>query len=130
MANNKALCKDNINVEQLKHVPEEIYKEIGYILHEIYERSDTEIKLGTGILLPLLKQKKTKGPVKSLIPVTLVEVIQKILSKIFMDRTEDTINKHRSQSQSTFRKSRSTTDVLWVHRWMTPRPKCKTYLSL
>ena len=92
MANNKALCKDNINVEQLKHVPKEIYKEIGYILHEIYERSDTEINLGTGILLPLLKQKKTQGPVKSLIPVTLVEVIQKILSKIFMDRTEDTIN--------------------------------------
>ena len=116
MATNKALCKDNINVEQLKQAPEEIYKEIGNILHEIYERSDTRIKLGTGILLPLLKQKKTQGPVKSLIPVTLVEVIQKILSKIFMDRTEDTINKHRSQSQSTFRKSRSTTDVLWVHR--------------
>ena len=80
MATNKALCKDNINVEQLKQTPEEIYKEIGNILHEIYERSDTRVKLGTGILLPLLKQKKTQS------------------------------------RQSTFRKSRSTTDVLWVHR--------------
>ena len=35
-----------------------------------------------------------------------------------MDRTEDKINKHLSQSQSAYRKSRSTTDVIWVHRWM------------
>ena len=46
------------------------------------------------------------------------EVIQKILSKIFMNRTEDKINKHLSQSQSVYRKSRSTTDVVWAHRWM------------
>ena len=39
MTNNKALCKDNINVEQLKHVAEEIYKEIGYILHELVKLS-------------------------------------------------------------------------------------------
>ena len=46
------------------------------------------------------------------------EVIQKILSKIFMNRTEDKINKHLSQPLSVYRKSRSTTDVVWAHRWM------------
>ena len=35
-----------------------------------------------------------------------------------MNRTESKINKYLSQSQSTYRKSRSTTDVVWVHRWM------------
>ena len=35
-----------------------------------------------------------------------------------MNRTEGKINKYLSQSQSTYRKSRSTTDVVWVHRWM------------
>ena len=115
MTNNKAPGKDNINVELIKYAPEEIYKEI---LNRIYERNDTGIKLGTGILLPLQKPKKTQGPVKKHRPITLLERIRKILSKIFMDRTEDKINKHLSQSQSAYRKSRSTTDVIWVHRWM------------
>ena len=48
----------------------------------------------------------------------MLGVIQKILSKIFMDRTENKINKHLSQSQSAYRKSRSTTDVIWAHRWI------------
>ena len=55
---------------------------------------------------------------KNLRPITLLGVIQKILSKIFMDRTENKINKHLSQSQSAYRKSRSITDVIWAHRWM------------
>ena len=115
MTNNKAPGKDNINVELIKYAPEEIYKEI---LNRIYERNDTGIKLGTGILLPLQKPKKTQGPVKKHRPITLLERIRKILSKIFMDRTEDKINKHLSQSQSAYRKSRSITDVIWAHRWM------------
>ena len=118
MTNNKAPGKDNINVGLIKCAPEEIYKEIANILNGIYERNETGIKLGTGILLPLQKPKKTQGPVKKHRPITLLERIRKILSKIFMDRTEDKINKHLSQSQSAYRKSRSTTDVIWAHRWI------------
>ena len=98
MANNKAPGKDNIN-----------------------ERNDTSIKLGTGILLPIPTPKKTQGPVKNLRPITLLEVSRKILSKIFMDRTEEKINKHLSQSQSTYTKYRSTTDAVWTHRWMSTK---------
>ena len=110
MTNNKAPDKDNNNVELIKYAPEEIYKEIANILNGIYERNDTGIKSGTSILLPIQKPKKTQGPVKNLRPITLLEVIRKILSKIFMDRTEDKINKHLSQSQSAYRKFKSTTD--------------------
>ena len=100
MTNNKAPGKDNINVELIKYAPEKIYKEFVNILNGIYERNDTGIKLGTGILLPHQKPKKTQGPVKNLRSITFLEVIRKILSKIFMDRTEGKINKHLSQSQS------------------------------
>ena len=82
MTHNKAPSKDNINVELIKYAPEEIYKEIANILNGIYERNYTGIKLGTGILLPLQKPKKTQGPVKNLSSITLLEVIRKILSKI------------------------------------------------
>ena len=98
MANNKAPGKDNINVDLLKYAPEETYEEIANIMNGIYERNDTSIKLGTGILLPIPKPNKTQGPVKNLRPITLFEVIRKILSKIFMDRTEEKINKRLSQS--------------------------------
>ena len=109
----KAPGRDNINVELIKYAPEEIYKEIANSLNGIYERNDTGIgKLETGILLPLQKPKKTQEPVKKLRPITLLEVIRKILSKIFMDRTEDKINKHLSQSQSAYKKFRKTTDVI------------------
>ena len=118
MTNNNAPGKDNINVELIKYAPKKICKEFVNILNGIYERNDTGIKLETGILLPRQKPKKTQGPVKKLRSITLLEVTRKILSKIFMDRTEDKISKHLSQSQSAYRKLRSTTDVIWVHRWM------------
>ena len=50
MANKKAPGKGNINVELIKYALKEIYKEIANILNGIYERNDTRIKLGTGIL--------------------------------------------------------------------------------
>ena len=81
MANNKAPGNYNINVELIKYAPKEVYRGIANILNGIYERNYTRIKLGTGILLPLPKPKKTQGPVKNLRPITLLEVIQKILSK-------------------------------------------------
>ena len=40
-----------------------------------------------------------------------------------MDRTEDKINKHLSQSQSAYRKSRSTTNVIWAHRKIAAKTK-------
>ena len=35
-----------------------------------------------------------------------------------MNRTEDKINRCLAQSQSAYRKSRNTTDIIWVHRWI------------
>ena len=35
-----------------------------------------------------------------------------------MNRKEDKINRHLAQSQSTYRKSRTTTDIIWAHRWI------------
>ena len=115
MNSNKAPGKDNISVELVKYTPEEIYKEISNILNGFYERNDTRIKLWTDILLPLQKLKETQEPVKNLRPITLLEVIRKILSKMFMNKAEDKINKHLFQSQSAYRKPTSTTDVVWTH---------------
>ena len=54
---------------------------------------------------------------KNLRPITLLEVIWKILSKIFMDRAEK-INKHLSQWQSAYIKCRSTTNLVLARSWV------------
>ena len=51
----------------------------------------------------------------------MLEVIRKILSKIFMNRIEQKTNQQLSQSQNAYRKSTSTTAVIWTHKWMPTR---------
>ena len=68
MINNQEAGKGNINVELIKYASKEIYEEIVSILNGIFERKHTGTKLGTGILLPLQKPKKTRGLVKTLGP--------------------------------------------------------------
>ena len=116
MANNKVTGRDNINVVLIKHDPEEIHQEIKKILNGIFETNNEEVKLGTGVLLPLPKPKKTQRPVKNPRPITMLEAIRNILSKIFMNRTEDKINRYLAQSQRAYKKSRSIADIIWTHK--------------
>ena len=58
MANNKAPGKDNINVKLIKYEEEELHQEISKILNGIFETNNEEVKLETGVLLPLPKPKK------------------------------------------------------------------------
>ena len=64
------------------------------MVNGLFETNNEKVKFGTGVLLPLPKPKKTEGPVKNLRLITLLEVIRKILSKIFMNRTEDKITRY------------------------------------
>ena len=121
MANNKAPGKDGLPVELIKYAPGQIHKEISEILNNIFRYNDENVKMGTGILLPLPKPGKTKGPVKNLRPITLLEVIRKILSKILMNRIDDKIDAYLSKNQSAYRKGRSTTDIVWAHRWLSAK---------
>ena len=88
------------------------------ILNAIFEINNEEVKHGTGVLLALPKPKKMQGPVKNIWSITLLEVIRKSISKIFMNRTEGKTNRYLPQSQSAYRESRGTTDIIWAHRWI------------
>ena len=118
MANNRKSGKDLVAVEWIKHGPEELKEEIADILNGIFEHNDHQMKMGQGILLPIPKPNKPQGPIKNLRPITLLEVIRKILSKIFISRAEEKINQFLPQSQSAYRKKRGTTDIVWAYRWI------------
>ena len=73
----------------------------------------------------LPKPGKPKGPRKNLRPVTLLNTVRKTLSLITLDRVRDKVENYLSANQSGFRPFRSTSDVVWTHRWLA----AKTALS-
>ncbi|GFR97496.1 RNA-directed DNA polymerase from mobile element jockey-like [Elysia marginata] len=67
--------------------------------------------------ITLQKPGKAKGPVTDLRPITLLNTLRKVLSSIVLNRTKHDINEYLSPSQSGFRERRSTSDIVWSHRW-------------
>ena len=118
LSNNRAPGFDNITCELIKYGTEELEAITSDILNNIFEKHNTEVEIGRGVLIALLKPKKTKGPLKNLRPITLLIIIRKILSDITLNRIKRNTDNYLSQSQSAYRSNRSTTDVVWTYRWL------------
>ena len=117
MRNRRAPGFDGINIELIKYGPPELIKIICSTLNAIFEEHE-DVELGRGLLAPLLKPGKPKGPKKNLRPVILLPIIRKILSGIALCRLQSTTESYLSSSQSAYRRGRSTSDVVWSHRWV------------
>ena len=80
-----------------------------------------DLDINNGILVALPKPGKPKGPPQNLRPVTLLNSIRKVLSTIPLTRIRPAVEKYISCSQSGFRPNRSTSDVVWAHRWISAK---------
>ena len=120
MSNNKSPGEDGIAVECIKYGPPELDAEIARILNNILEQhiQAEAIELGKSILVTIQKPQKPIGPVKNLRPINLLNVIRKILSNITLSRISTSIDNYLSPSQSAYRRGRSTSDVVWAHKWI------------
>ena len=116
MSNNKSAA-NNTPIELVKYAPQIVHEQIAESINNIFEKHD-DLELGKGELLPLPKPNKTKGPVTNLRPITLLQIIRKILSKIEVTRTEKAIDEFLPQSQCAYRKNKSTTEIIWAYRWI------------
>ena len=76
------------------------------------------ISVDHGLLTALQKPGKPKGPTKSLCPVILLIMLQKIISNIVLTRIQPTVEECLSHSQSAYRQGRSTSDIVWCHRFL------------
>ena len=115
MNNGKAGGYDHISVELIKYG--DIDDLISIILNNVIQQTD-EIDMGRSLLKVLQKPKKEKGPVTNLRPINLLPIIRKILSSITLNRIKGKVDKYLSSSQSAYREGRSTSDVVWAHRWL------------
>ena len=118
--NNRAAGYDKIVPEFLKYGTNKLKDMITIVLNNIFEKHE-RIDIGKGILAPIQKEKGEKGPVKMLRPVILLPMIRKVMSNIVLNRIKVKVENYLSQSQSAYRPGRSTSDIVWTHRFLAAR---------
>ena len=90
------------------------------------------MKLGHRILVLLQKPGKKMGIVKNLRQVILLPTIRKMLSLITLNRICSATDQYISDSQSSSRQGRGTTDVIWGLKWLvakTQKFQLEVYLT-
>jgi len=122
--NGRAAGSDGIHGELLKCCAEEISPTISELINSVFERHDP-VDIGHGLVIPLQKPGKPRGPPSNLRPIVLLTALRKAISLITLTRISPLVNQYLSSTQSGFRAGRSTSDIVWAHRWFTAR--CERY---
>ncbi|XP_029654849.1 uncharacterized protein LOC115228403 [Octopus sinensis] len=117
MNNNRAAGYDGVPGELLKYAPNSLASFFAQILNKAFAQHCL-LPIGTGIIIPVQKPGKRRGPCGSLRPVVLVTSLRKTLSTIVRSRISRSVDRYLSCSQSGFRPGRSTADIVWTHRWI------------
>ena len=117
--NGRVPVEDN-NIICNEYAPEILDSQIAMIINKTSENHE-DLDINNGILVALPKPGKPKGPPQNLRPVTLLNSIRKVLSTIALTRIRPAVEKYISCSQSGFRPNRSTSDVVWAHRWISAK---------
>ena len=113
LKNNKTPGKDDINIELIKHSPEIIYQQIAKIYNITAETANHPAELTHGLLAPLQKPGKSRGPPANLRPIILLSNLRKILAACMMKRIEHTIDKEIPITQAAYRQKRLTTEHIF-----------------
>ena len=93
---------DQLRTEQLKYGPQIIMIIIAEILNKSAETGEKPNEISTGILLPLQKPGKKKGPCTNLCPIILFSVLHKILAICLINRIRKRVLWHLPKSQETY----------------------------
>jgi hypothetical protein len=116
LLNGRASGPDGIYGEYLKYGPA-VTNRICTIFNTVFEKHASLPELLDGLLIPLNKPNKSKT-VENTRPITLLNIIRKVLSNVVLGMVRPTLEQYISLAQSGFRRNRSTTDVIWSYRWL------------
>ena len=120
LKNNKAAGPDHLPAELFKYAPADLHSHLATLYNRSIEEGQ-HMTMGEGVLIPIQKSGKPKGPASSLRPIVLLNVVRKLLSLIVLSRINGKVQKYVSSAQSGFRPGRSTADVVWSPRWLAAR---------
>ena len=110
LKNGKSAGIDKLEVEFLKYAPIEILQQIAEILNTTTNTEEELQELVVGLLRPLQKPGKKKGPAENLRPIILLSVLRKILTVAMLDRLWDRLKTQLPLKQSAYQPGRGTTE--------------------
>ena len=108
--NDKACGPDNLHAEYIKHAPPVIFEKIADIINNTAATGDAPTSLVHGLLLPLPKPGKPKGPPANLRPIILLSILRKILTIALLQRIWDRLSTKIPKSQGAYQRGRGTTE--------------------
>ena len=118
LKNNRSPGIDEITAEHLKNGPDLVYEKIATLLNHTAATGDFPKELNCGVLIPLQKPGKKKGPPANLRPVILLSMIRKILAICLIRRIGDRVDQQIPPSQAAYRSGRGTTEQLLTIKLM------------
>ena len=110
LSNDKAAGPDKLQAEFIKNAPPVIFDDIANIYNTIAEKGDVPQALIHGLLCPLQKPGKKKGPPENLRPIILLSILRKILTVALLDRTWDRLSDSIPKTQAAYQIGRGTTE--------------------
>ena len=120
--NGRTSGKDGIYGEYVKYSGKVGYQYLAEELNLVFNSHQMLDAIGEGILIPLNKTGKSKK-VENTRPITLVNIIRKVLSNVVLERIYPTVDAFVTINQSGFRRSRSTSDIIWGYKWLISQVK-------
>ena len=114
LKNNKSPGVDKIPAELIKYAPDKTFETISEIFNEMAETGENPKEIEIGILNPLPKPNKIKGPPENLRPIILLSVIRKILTICLITRTYERFPQQIPNEQAAYQGGRSTTEQVFT----------------
>ena len=108
--NNKAAGPDKLHAEYIKHAPIEIFEQIADIYNDTACTGDIPLSLVHGLLYPIQKPGKKKGPPENLRPIILLSILRKILTIALLQRIWDRLASKIPKSQAAYQEGRGTAE--------------------
>ena len=114
----RASGPDDIPNELLKSAGPYFCKTYTRIINQSFESNKFIPCIGEGLLTPLPKPGKPKGPVKSIRPLTLLNGARKILSLITLWRINNQLDMYTGPWQAGYKQHRGCADLVWAQRML------------
>ena len=106
----KAAGPDKLKSEFIKNAPQSTFNEIADIFNSTAATGDAPLSLVHGLLHPVQKPGKKKGPPENLRPIILLSILRKILTIALLNRIWDRLATRIPKSQAAYQRGRSTTE--------------------
>ena len=100
--NNKAAGPDQLRAEFIKYAPLSIFEQIAQIFNDTAATGDTPEALVYGLLQPIQKPGKPKGPPEYLRPIILLSILRKILTIALLERIWERLSRRIPKTQAAY----------------------------